>query len=237
MREITITVKPSLVDISDPKRMADLVTEIERIVTRNLDLCAEDIGTDVLDKAHENAKQGYRDVPFSGNQAVSWAPRDPITDILYELSPYHTPNLPGLDTGAHKLIDSLQRFGIDNIFDANGKVVHVGTKFRHAHLLEKGGTRPWVSTIGFNQYGQPNRWLSQAIRDGLISQEEVWRIRGELSKPRFIEPRPFLYPAMWHVRDSESHTAICARTILRELQTDLQLDKIRSVRGDTGVVE
>ena len=237
MREITITLKPSLTDISDPKRISELVDEIERIVTRNLDLCAEDIGAKVLEFAHENAKQGYRDVPYTGGNVVNWAPRDPITDLLYEISPYHTPFLPGLDTGASKLIDSLERFGPDNVFDAVGNTVRVGTRFKHAHLLEKGGHRPSGRNIGFTQEGTPNRWLAKAMRDGIISPEEVWRIREELSRPRFIEPRPFLHPAMWHVRDNELHTGICAKTILRELQTDLQLDKIRSVRGETGGVE
>lgn len=236
MKEITITVKPSLADISDPSRLSDIVGEIEKIVQRNLDLCAEDIAETVLEFAQENASQGYRNVPYSGNRTVSWENRDPITDLLYEISPYHESHLPGLTTGANKLIDSLERHGADNIFENVGRTVRVGSRFKHASLLEKGGHRPAGGNIGFNAEGRPNRWLSKAIRQGRISAEEVARIRGALSVPRFIEPRPFLYPAMWHVRDSGIHTGICSATIIRELRTDLRLDKIRSIRGESEIV-
>lgn len=236
MKEITITIKPSLADISDPSRLSDIIGDIERIVERNLDLCAEDIGKKVLEFAKENASQGYRSVPYSGNRSVSWAPRDPITDLLYEISPYHTPFLPGLDTGARRLLDSLERHGTDNIFELKGKTVRVGSKFKHASLLEKGGHRPMGSNIGFTAGGAPNRWLTRAMREGLISTEEVWRIREVFSQPRFIEPRPFLYPAMWHVRDSGLHVAICSRTLIRELQTDLELERVANIRGEVDIV-
>ena len=236
MREITITVKPSLTDISDPSRLSKVITDIENIIEGNLDLCAEDVAEKILEFARENASQGYRGLPYPGGNARNWAPRDPITDLLYELSPYHTPNLPGLDTGAGRLINSLERHGEDNIFESFGRTVRIGSSFKHAHLLEKGGIRPMEPNIGFTKGGFPNRWLQNAIEAGWISQDEVWRIREQFDKPRFIEPRPFLYPAMWHVRDVELHTAICARTLIKELQTDLELEKIRSIRGEVSIV-
>lgn len=238
MSEVIITVKPTLSDISNPKFMSDLLADIGDLVADNLSDCAEKIGEKVLDYAKENASRGYSGLPY-GNDA--WAPRSPEVDKLYELSPFHIPNMPGLDTGARKLVTSLERHGFDNIFIVSGskgenRVVTVGTGFHHAKLLEEGGMRRAFPNIGFTAEGKPTRWLMQAMIDGLISSEEVNRIQELWFQPTFMPPRPFLKPAMWHIRDVGIHTSICSRTLIRELQTDLSLDRVQHVRGDSGVV-
>lgn len=237
MREIIITIKPTLSDISDPSRLVDYVSRVERIMTGNIDRCLEQVGEKILELAKENASQGYRNVPYTGNQSVVWPHRDEVTDALYRASPYHTAGLPGLDTGRGKLIESLERGGDDNIFDRGQREINVGTNFRHAAILEKGGIRRMVPNIGFTDEGKPKRWLLGAMAAGLISPEMVAGIRAEFEQPRYIPPRPFLTPAMWHLRDTEKHTGIVAVTLLAEMYIDLSLEKVRVSSGDGIIVD
>ena len=113
MSEVIITVKPTLSDISDPKSMSDLLADVGDLIADNLGDCAERIGEKVLEYAKENASRGYSGLPY-GNDV--WTPRSAEVDKLYELSPFHRSSMPGLDTGARRLVSSLERYGFDNIF-------------------------------------------------------------------------------------------------------------------------
>ena len=230
MKEITITVKPTLEDISDPKRLVDKLTGVISIIEDNLTYVSEDVAEELLRMAKENARNGYRGIPY-GNE--NWADRDPITKLLYELSPYHTSNLPGLDTGARRLIESLERGGQDNIFNISGLEVTIGTRFKHAKLLEEGGLRRTAPNIGFTREGNPNRWLSRAIDQGLISEAEVQQIRQKFMTPRMIEPRPFLRPAKRFMEDSGVHMEKAVQTLRKEIEDELMIRADIKVRGDS----
>lgn len=236
MREIIITVKPTLSDINDPSRMIDVIHRVERLVSNNIDICLEKVAEKILEYAKENASSGYMGVPHSGNQAVVWPHRDEATDALYRASPYHIEGLPGLTTGRDKLIESLERGGNDNIFERGHNEIEVGTRFRHAALLEKGGMRRMTPNIGFTESGAPKRWLIEAMAAGLISPEEVSEIREKFMQPRFVPARPFLWPAMAHLRDTGRHTGICVTTLLGEMYVDLSLEKVRVSTGDGIIV-
>ncbi len=232
MREIIITIKPTLSDISDPSRITDIVQGVERLITDNIDLCLEKVGEKILEYAKENAERGYAEVPHTGNRPVVWPARDAITNELYRASPYHVEGLVGLDTGRKNLINSLERGGNDNIFDREHRSVEVGTKFRHAAILEKGGIRRMVPNIGFTDEGRPKKWLINAMAAGLISPDVVKAIQERFQQPRYIPPRPFLAPALWHLRDTQQHTAIVAATLLAEIYIDVSLEKVRLSTGD-----
>lgn len=237
MREITITIRPSLSDIDDPSRLVNVLEDVRQRIESNLDLCVEKVAEKTLEFAKENAEMGYDNVPHTGNRGVVWEPRDSITERLYALSPYHYPSETGLDAGKRKLIGSLERDGDDNIFERTGLEVKIGTGFRHAYLLEKGGIRPAVPNLGFHVSGKPREWLMKAIREGRISRDEVNRIWDIVSRPQFMPPRPFLFPAMWEMEDNELHTLVCVKELLYQLQYDLETDRVQA-RGDlTDVIE
>ena len=236
MREIIITLKPTLSDISDPSRLMDYVHQVERIMSDNIDLCLEKVGEKILEYAKENAEQGYMSVPHTGNRPVVWPARDVITNELYRASPYHVEGLVGLDTGRKNLINSLERGGNDNIFDRAYREIGIGTKFRHAAILEKGGIRRMVPNIGFTDEGRPKKWLLDAMAAGIISPDVVRSIQERFQQPRYIPPRPFLEPALWHLRDTQQHTGICAVILLAEMYVDLALEKIRVSSGDGIIV-
>lgn len=231
MREIIVTVKPSLADISEPSRLARVMGDIQRLIEANLDLCVETVAEKTLELAKENAETGYGGVKHSGNRPVLWAPRHPVTELLYSLSPYHFPSETGLSAGGDKLFDSLERSGIDNIFEKIGLSVRIGTKFRHAHLLEKGGIRPAFPNIGFNADGSPKKWLREAA-----SRNTIESIYSQISTPQVMPARPFLYPAMWHMQDTETHTAILVNILLKEMQSSLDIREIPNVTGDGMIV-
>jgi hypothetical protein len=216
--------------------MIDVLHRVERLMSNNVDLCLEKVGEKVLEYAHENASQGYRSVPYSGNDAIVWPQRDEFTDALYRASPYHQEGLTGLTTGRDKLIESLERGGNDNIFETGHREIEVGTRFRHAALLEKGGVRHMTPNIGFTEGGAPRKWLIEAMAAGLISPEEVNEIRSKFSQPRYVPSRPFLWPAIAHLRDNQQHTGICATTLLGEMHIDLSLDRVRVKSGDGIIV-
>lgn len=236
MREIIVTVKPSLADISEPSRLSRVIGDVEKIIEANLDLCVEAVAEKTLEFAKENAETGYQKVEYSGNRTVVWAPRDPVTERLYEISPYHDPSPTGLSAGADRLFDSLTRLGVDNIFERVGLSVRIGTRFEHAHLLEKGGIRPSIPNIGFNEDGSVKRWLLKAAMSGLISWDEISAIRQQIFTPQFMPARPFLYPAMWYMEDTETHTAICANILLKEMEVSLDINEIPNVTGDGAIV-
>jgi len=233
MKEITITINPTLDDISNPKRLAEKLQTVINIINDNLTYVVEDVAEETLRMARENARNGYRGIPYGSE---SWSPRDPITKLLYELSPYHTPNLSGLDTGAHRLIESLERGSQDNIFDIKGLEVTVGTKFKHAKILEEGGLRRMVPNIGFTPDGAPNRWLRRAIADGRISSEQVDEIRQRFMTPRMIEPRPFLRPAKYFMRDTGTHVDRAAQSLRKEIEDELRIRANIKTEGDTSNV-
>lgn len=236
MREIIVTVKPSLADISEPSRLSRVIGDIEKLIEANLDLCVETVAEKALEFAKENAETGYQKVEYSGNKTVVWAPRDPATERLYEVSPYHSPSETGLSAGADRLFDSLTRSGVDNIFDKVGLSVKIGTRFEHAYLLEKGGIRPSIPNIGFNDDGSVKRWLLRAVLSGLISWGEVSDIRQQIFIPQFMPARPFLYPAMWYMQDTETHTAICSNILLKEMQASLDIREVPNVIGESAFV-
>lgn len=233
MREIIVTVKPSLADISEPSRLSRVIGDVQKLIEANLDLCIETVAEKALEFARENAETGYQKVEYSGNRTVVWAPRDPVTERLYEISPYHSPSVTGLSAGADRLFDSLVRSGVDNIFEKVGLSVKVGTRFEHAHLLEKGGIRPSLPNIGFNDDGSVKMWLLKAVISGLISWNEVSNIRQQIFTPQFMPARPFLYPAMWYMQDTETHTAICSDILLKEMQASLDIGEIPNIIGDS----
>lgn len=236
MREIIITVRPSLADISEPSRLARVMGDVQRLIEANLDLCVETVAEKTLEFAKENAETGYEKVEYSGNRPVTWMPRDPVTKRLYGISPYHHPSRTGLSAGGDKLFDSLERSGIDNIFEKVGLSVIIGTNFRHAHLLERGGIRPSIPNIGFNDDRSPKKWLVQAVSAGLISWDEISDIRERIFTPQVMPARPFLLPAMWHMQDTETHTAICVNILLKEMQSSLDIREIPNITGDGMVV-
>ena len=55
-------------------------------------------------------------------------------------------------------------------------------------------------------------------------------------QPRFVPARPFLWPAIAHLRDTQRHTGICATTLLGEMYIDLSLEKVRVSTGDGIIV-
>jgi len=236
MREIIITIRPTLKDIDNPSRMEDIINKTERVIDENMWLCLETVGEKVLEFAHENAENGYHGVRYSGNAPVVWPARDEDTDALYRASPYHTEGLSGLDTGRRKLLDSLERLGDDNIFDVGHREIDIGTRFRHAAILEKGGIRSMSPNIGFTEGGAPRKWLVEAMAAGLISPERVNEIREKFMQPRYVPPRPFLLPAVSHIRDTEQHTGIVASIIEKKIQSTLSSDKIKVNSGDGIIV-
>lgn len=231
MREIIVTIRPSLSDISNPVRISEAIRRIEGLIDNNMDFMLGAVGEEILKRAKSNAAVGYRGLPHSGNQTVMWPDRDDLTKRLYEASPYHDPDRPGLSTGADKLINSLDRLGDDNIFEVGDKSVEVGSRFKHANILEHGGIRHLWPNIGFREDGQPTRWLTEAF-----SGEEIAEIRAIFESPRFIEPRPFLRPALWDVRDKEEHTRIASERLVQEMLYDVANDITEVRSGDVLVV-
>ena len=228
MKEITITIKPTLNDINDPSRMSELLRLVGEVVNNNVDLLLEAVGEEILRRAKANAEQGYMSLPFTGDEAITWAKRDRITERLYSLSPYHAGYSPsGMDTGRRKLIGSLERHGEDNIFDLGIRDIEVGTRFKHASLLEKGGVRKPFPNIGFRSDGSPNRWLVEALQAGLITQEEINEIRSHLFHPQPMEARPFLRPAMRDMRDNGDHLKMVGEVLEKEIELDIRLHQLR----------
>jgi hypothetical protein len=231
MREIIVTIKPSLSDISNPVRISEAIRRVGDLISNNMDFMLGAVGEEILKRAKTNATVGYRGLPHSGKQTVMWPARDELTRRLYAASPYHDPDNPGLSTGADKLINSLDRLGDDNIFEMGNRSVEVGSRFRHADILEHGGVRHLWPNIGFRDDGSPTRWLREAF-----SNEEIAEIRAIFNTSRYIEPRPFLRPALWDVRDTEEHTRISAERLVQEMRYDVE-NEITEVRsGDVLIV-
>ena len=232
MREIIVTIKPTLNDINNPVRISEAIRQVGNLIQNNMDFMLGAVGEEILKRAKDNATVGYRGVPHSGKQTVMWPERDELTRRLYEASPYHDPDNPGLSTGANKLINSLDRLGEDNIFEMGDKSIEVGSRFKHADILEHGGIRHMWPNIGFRDDGSPTRWLTQSF-----SEQEIAEIRAIFESPRFIEPRPFLRPALWDVRDNEEHTRIVAERLIQEMRYDVE-NEITEVRsGDALIVD
>ena len=231
MREIIVTIRPTLSDISNPTRISEAIRRIGDLIDNNMDFVLGSVGEEILKRAKTNAAEGYRGVRHSGKQTVMWPERTELTRRLYAASPYHDSDKPGLTTGADKLINSLDRLGDDNIFEMGGKSIEVGSRFKHASILEHGGVRRLWPNIGFRADGTPTRWLTEAF-----SQEEIAEIRAIFESPRYIEPRPFLRPALWDVRDKEEHTRIASERLVQEMHYDVENEIVEVRSGDVLIV-
>lgn len=231
MKEITITVRLSLENISKPSSMSEILTSIENEIQKILPKALNAVATETLEMAKDNADEGYRGLPYPGRGAGAWAPRDAVTDLLYSLSPWHMEGLPGLTTGRDQLINSLKKGDRFNIFEVEDNSITIGSRFRYADLLEHGGPRPSdVPPLGF-KFGanglMPTRWL----RNNASPSEIDW-ILSQVEGTQYIPPRPFLFPAMWFMEDKEWHTGIMAEVLIRELEHRLSSRGMNQVRGD-----
>lgn len=232
MREITISIKPNLRDISDPSRLAKLIGEIATRFEENVDMCLEAVATRILEMAKQNAETGYSGrIEFAGKgESPVWQQRSEITRELYRLSPFHEEDLSGLDTGARRLIGSLERGDPDNIFNVHDNIVEFGTSFKHAHILEHGGVRSTEDHIGFTGDLHMKRWLRKLVEDEVITMDDVERMRRELQGQQIIPSRPFLGPALWFARDEELHTRIVAHKMVEQVFLDIKLEA-RATQG------
>lgn len=224
MRELKLTINLP-VDCDDIVSIAKLADEALQSVLENSDLALESVAELVLSKAKYNASHGYDD------PSLNWQPRDHLTDMLYSLSPYHQAGLPGLDTGKHLMIESLERGNEDNIWEKGNNEITIGTKFKHASILENGGHRyttpDWPSVgVGFSE-GQayPRKWLVDAVGPA-----RAWEIVEQIMQGGEIPPRPFMAPAVRKVKDEELHTALFIRKLMREIRDDYRIKK------ETGVM-
>ncbi len=143
--------------------------------------------------ARSNAATYYEHggAQFTGNQPATFNPRHPATEELYAASPYHTAT-PGLSAGYDRIIESLFPGGLDNIIDFDEDSVEVGTENHLAKLIEEGGLRP------------PKRHVGQGRKKSYLPWENILRSYGiDPDGPIDIPPRPYLKPALWHLRDEE----------------------------------
>lgn len=162
----------------------------------------EFVGEAILKYAFKNASTGYSGSPALDAAGIAWDQRDPLTEKLYNLR--YGNILPGLTTGADQLLDSLRIGDAKNIFEVRSQEgsVTVGTKWKYAKVLEKGGWKTGEH-LGVNQYGNgPAEWLVRAV-----GEEEAWDIYQQIVE-RFMQSadpipaRPFLKPALWYVRQT-----------------------------------
>lgn len=228
MRELTISIRPTLDDIRDPKRLVKLVKVIERALIDGVEQMLIKVGEKILNYAKANAERGYEGIPYGRGE--KWEQRSDLTMFLYNLSPTHE-IMSGLDTGRHQLIKSLERYDELNFFEIKGDVLTLGTDFEHAALLEKGGIRPpRLKHLGFSAEGIPAKWLIRALMDrygldeeaasqkAMMIYEELMTSTAEFSK------RPFLGPALWYVQENEEHTKIVSRVFLEEVVVDVEME-------------
>jgi hypothetical protein len=226
--------------------LSESLKKVKLMIVENMGPVLEDIGEQLLLMAEENAAKGYGGLPYAGGDVSIWEPRAELTKELYELRSRGAFGRPysqfGMDTGYHRLIDSLRRFGEGNIFEKSGNEVIVGTSFKFAKLLEEGGQAP-SSHVGFSIDGTPKKWLVDVFKDevGVPNDpkdpnfdrlmKEVYRridqLWNRLKHPRYLPGRPYLKPALWFMRDKGKHIEIAIKTLETEMRIDLSLEKIR----------
>lgn len=165
----------------------------------------EKIGEHILEIAEKNASMGYMGTESLTATGVVWQQREEIARELYNAAGFGEP--PGLTTGADYLIDSLRRQGNGNIFQVNvdlGSVI-VGTKWRHAKLLEEGGFRNVDDQhlgLKFDETGSmiPKQWLIDVLgpdRAEFLAQQLQNILENQDMAP-YISARPYLKPALWY---------------------------------------
>ena len=246
MQAMTITLYPTLDAINNPLVLSESLKKIKDMVVDNIMPILEDIAIQVLEMAKDNASQGYYGLPFPDQKTTVWDPRADLTLELYDLrnrsrfGKQYSES--GMDTGYHRLIDSLTKFGEKNIFEREDKSIVIGTSFKYAKLLEEGGMVE-SSHVGFHMNGEPKRWLlevlalefgglppktdpnyKEILRKAEDKAEELW---NRLRHPRYVPPRPFLRPALWFLRDKGQHITIAIKTLETEMKIDLELSKMK----------
>lgn len=208
----------------------------------------EEIGTKILEYAKENTLTGYTGNAILDAAGVSWDQRAKITKRLYALRGYD-PNAPGLFTDSTRQIEESERedssvgFLVDslnigdglNVFEVHPDlgVVVVGTRFKHAEVLENGGPKEGGHLgLGKDDW-TPAKWLVTALKneygEGSRSDEEAWQealnIRDELlDSSQTLPSRPFLKPALIYVWENENALDIMAKILgyhLKYLISDL----------------
>lgn len=201
----------------------------------------QQVGSKILDYAKQNVESGYTGTESIDHFDTQWVQRSEITKRLYTLRGYN-PEAEGMFTRATVdqdgqessslgiFVDSFSIGTNLNIFlvKADVGIVVLGTRFKHAEVLENGGKRTG-SHLGFpeDETGQPHiaGWLIQALIDVEGYSEDMAELKAkeiynelQLLSTEKIPSRPFLKPALYYVQHRHEAIEIINEIILYDLK-------------------